>query len=333
MLLVLDNFEHLLTGAGLVNALLRVAPDLKILVTSREPLQLSGETLYTLGSLAYPGQVTTADVLDYAAVKLFLERVRHLQPTIELSAADHAAIVRICRLVEGMPLGILLAASWVNVLSLPAIADEISQSLDFLETELRDLPERHRSIRAVFAHSWRRLSEGERTVFRQLSVFRGGFTRQAAQSVAGASLSTLRTLVNQSLLQVEPGDRYTLHELLRRICCGRTRNSPPKRSHAVSTIVPITSRGWHGVPRISKVLRQLAALAEIETDQENVRFAWQWAVSHTNGEQIANALESQGFSDEWRGRIQEGERVFARATAAIRTGQGQHRKHCRRAAS
>jgi predicted ATPase/transcriptional regulator with XRE-family HTH domain len=316
LLLVLDNFEHLLIGAGLVNALLRVAPGLKILVTSREPLLLSGETLYRLDSLAYPGQGITADVLTYAAVQLFLARACHLQPTFEPSADDHGSIVRICRLVEGMPLGILLAAAWVNVLSLQAIADEISQSLDFLETELRDLPERHRSIRAVFAHSWHRLTEGERTVFMQLAVFRGGFTCQAAQRVTGALLRTLRALVNQSLLQVEQGDRYTLHELLRQYAAAELeaaqQSAATRERHCAYYVDWLAQRAGD-----LKGPRQAAALAEIETEEENVRFAWQWAVLHANREQIGQALESLGFFYEWRGRFQEGKRAFAQATESL----------------
>lgn len=286
MLFVLDNFEHLLIGAGLVNDMLRVAPGVRILVTSREPLQLSGETLYRLGSLAYPEQASPVNVLDYAAVKLFIERARHLLLAFEPSAADHEAIVRICRLVGGMPLGILLAASWVILLSLPDIADEISQSLDFLEAELRDLPERHHSLRAVFTHSWRRLADAERTVFMRLAVFRGGFTRQAAQNVAGASLRTLRVLVNQSLLQVEQGERYTLHELLRQyaeIELEAAQQSAATREHHCAYYVDWLARraGNLNGPR------QAAALAEIETEVENVRLAWQWAVVHANSEQIA----------------------------------------------
>ncbi len=215
LLLVLDNFEHLLTAAGLVNDLLRAAPGVKILVTSRAPLQLSGETHYVLGSLAYPAQAATTAAVDYGAVALFIACARRLRPTFAPNADELSAIVCICRLVEGMPLGILLAASWIPLLSLQTIADEISHNLDFLEAELRDLPARHHSLRAVFTQSWQRLGETERTVFMRLAVFRRGFTRQAAESVAGASLPTLRVLVNQSLLQVEQGERYTLHELLR----------------------------------------------------------------------------------------------------------------------
>src|SRR4029079_3658418 len=114
-----------------------------------------------------------------------------------------------------MPLGIILAAAWVEVLSLDEIVAELSQGFDFLEGDLRDLPARQTSKRAVLTQSWQRLTDAERAIFMRLAVFRGGFTRPAAQSVAGASLRMISSLVNKSLVQCDPSGRYTIHELLR----------------------------------------------------------------------------------------------------------------------
>src|SRR5262249_52535375 len=125
------------------------------------------------------------------------------------------AVAHVCRLVEGMPLGIELAAAWVRTLSCAEIADEIARNLDFLVTSTRDLPERHRSIRAVFEHSWKLLTLEEQQVLQRLSVFRGAFTREAAEQVAGASLVVLSTLVTKSLLHRTAKGRYDLHELVR----------------------------------------------------------------------------------------------------------------------
>ena len=326
LLLVLDNFEHLLTAAGLVDTLLRVAPGVKILVTSRAPLQLSGETHYVLGSLAYPAQAATTAAFDYGAVTLFIARARRLRPTFAPSADEQSAIVRICRLVEGMPLGILLAASWIPLLSLQTIADEISHNLDFLEAELRDLPERHHSLRAVFTQSWQRLADTERTVFMRLAVFRRGFTRQAAQSVAGASLPTLRVLVNQSLLQVEQGERYTLHELLRQYAA--TELAAAQQSTATHARHCAYYLDWLA-QRAGDLTgpRQAVTLAEVETEYENVRVAWEWAVAHANSEQIVQAMESLGFFYEWRGRFQEGERAFAQAAESLGQGKQSTESH------
>lgn len=316
MLLVLDNFEHLLPGAGLVNAILRVAPGVKVVVTSRERLLLSSETLYVLHSLAYPDETTTANFLDYAALKLFLQRARQIQPTFAPNAADSVVIARICRLVAGMPLGILLAASWVNQLSVQVIADEISQNLDFLAIEWRDLPERHHSIRAVFDYSWRRLTDGERAVFRQLAVFRGGFTRQAAQQVTGTSLHQLRKLVNQSLLQVDNDERYTLHELLRQYAEAELTTTGQRAAAATRHCAYYADLLAQSAGAL-KGPGQAALLTLMESEHDNLRTAWAWAIAQHDGERVAQMRENLGFFYEWRGRLQEGELSFAQAVDAF----------------
>jgi DNA-binding NarL/FixJ family response regulator len=170
----------------------------------------------------------TKDVQEYSAVRLFATAARRAQPGFELAAGNLADVVRICHLVEGIPLALLLAAAWVEMLTPAEIAAEISvgisdelegqmagSGLDFLSSDLRDAPERQRSMRAVFEHSWMLLAEDERAVMRALSVFRGSFTREAARAVAGASLRELMALVDKSLLQRTPTGRFALHELLR----------------------------------------------------------------------------------------------------------------------
>ncbi|NKQ37384.1 MAG: hypothetical protein HF973_17435 [Chloroflexi bacterium] len=213
MLLLLDNFEHLLgngqsDGATLAADLLGHAPQLKLLVTSRERLNLYEEQGYPLGGL---------DVAD-TAVTLFQQAVRRRLPHYETTAA---AAIEICQLVDGMPLALELAATWTELLSLREIAARIRQNLDILETDLRNLPPRHRSMRAVFDATWQSLSRTEQDVYAQLSVFQGGFTAEAARAVAGASLKTLSVFISKSLLRFNPRrQRYENHELLR--------NSPRK---------------------------------------------------------------------------------------------------------
>jgi len=223
-LLFLDNFEHILAGVTLLSKIVMAASGVKLLVTSRERLNLQEEWVYDLQGMTFPetdadqtSKVSkTFEVLenDYSALQLFEQRARQAQATFDL-AAEYPAVVRICQLVEGMPLGLELAATWVNLMSCREIALEIEQNLDFLTTSLRNVPERHRSLRAVFEHSWRLLSDEEKEVFKKLSVFRGGFTRPAAESVTGATLHTLMALVNKSLIQPDYSGRYHIHELLR----------------------------------------------------------------------------------------------------------------------
>src|SRR5512135_3380042 len=222
MLLILDNVEHLLIEDGqeenfaqLLIEILQNAPALKLLVTSREALQLQGEWLFEVRGLAFPGTAQTEGFDEFDAVALFVQRARRILHGFELNEENQAEVAHVCRLVEGMPLAIELAATWVRTLSPAEIAQEIQGSLDFLSSSERDLPERHRSMRVVFDHSWQMLSLEEQQVLSQLSVFRGGFQRQAAEQVAGASLSVLSTLVNRTLVRRSAAGRYDLHELVR----------------------------------------------------------------------------------------------------------------------
>jgi len=213
LLLVLDNFEHLLGGVDLLPEVLEQSPGVKLLVTSRERLRLREEWVFDIAGLAFPENGHSAALVDYSAAQLFVQNARRAgyapQPT------DAASILRICQLVEGMPLALELAAAWTRVLPIAKIADEIERSLDILETTLRNVPEKHHSMHAAFEHSWLLLTDEEQTVFRRLSVFIGGFIQQAAQEVAGASLRALAVLVDKSLLRVDANGRYDLHELLR----------------------------------------------------------------------------------------------------------------------
>ena len=221
LLLILDNLEHLLKDgvASLVLEILRGAPAIKLLTTSRQRLNLREEQLYTLAGLHYPTEPATASSVGsegYAAAQLLLAAARRLRPAFALLPEETDSLGRICRLVEGMPLALELAAAWVDSLSLGGIAAELEGNFDLLAADLVDLPERHRSIRTTFDGTWRRLELAEQEAFMRLSVFRGGLTRAAALQVAGATLPMLARLIGKCLLQFEPADeRYQLHEVLR----------------------------------------------------------------------------------------------------------------------
>ena len=309
MLLVLDNFEHLLPAADYVNDILQSAPEVKLLVTSRERLQLSGETVYDLGGMIFPEWETPADAGEYNAVQLFIQSAQRVRPNFDLQADDLTFVTRICHLTQGMPLGILLAAAWVDTLSPQEIASEIDQSLDFLETELRDVPERQRSIRAVFDASWGRLSEAERDVFMKLSVFRGGLLREAAHTVTGATLRTLSGLISKSLLRLDTTGRYEIHELLRQYAAGELDRSGQtdtiREAHSTYYLAFLVQREIDVKGR-----RQMKGLHEIEADFENVRLAWEWAVAHQHYEIIDQAMEALYWFciiGNWR---QEGQPLF-----------------------
>lgn len=222
MLLVLDNYEHLLPSTDLIVRLLDEAPAVKVLVTSRARLDLQQEYVLPLNGLPVPplpsaaGGVTIEEeaLQQYGAASLFLHCAQRVQPDFHLDLQTSAVVGDICRLLDGLPLGLELAAGWVRAMPLAAIAQEIQRGLDFLAGSAQDLQERHRSLHAVFDHSWRLLSPGEQRVLRRLSVFRDSFDYRAAVSVAGAKPDVLLGLVDHSWLMFSPAERYHFHPLI-----------------------------------------------------------------------------------------------------------------------
>ena len=282
MLLILDNFEHLLKGAEMITSMLEVAPGVQVVVTSRERLRLQGEQVLPLQGLAYDDETGIHEEERTGkphspAARLFLSGARRVQPRFDLGSGDDLLLRRICQVVEGMPLALELAATWADTLSLPAIAGEIEQGLDFLETELSDMPGRHRSMTAVFDASWQRLSSQEQAVFALLSIFRGGFTREAARVVADATPQTLARLVRRSLLRYERDvDRYQIHELLRQYAASRL---PPAEAAAVhSRHLRWFAAYVETLQPSGQTAGQEAVLERLETELGNLRAALEWSL-------------------------------------------------------
>jgi predicted ATPase/DNA-binding SARP family transcriptional activator len=325
LLLILDNFEHLISspeperenGTDMVSALLQAAPALKVIVTSRVGLNVQGEYILAVPGMGYPEQSAAAsDVLTYSAVQLFIQDARRVRPGFDPNGDDLVQIVEICRLVQGMPLGILLAAAWMQMLSPAEIASKLAaHKLDFLESEWRDVPERQRSMRAVFDYSWRLLNERERQVLAGLSVFRGGFTFTAAQPVAkvdgtSATLRDLMGLINSSMLQRAPTGRYEIHELLRQYAEEKLRASSDgeqatRDRHATHFTTAL--RRW---ATDLQTTRQPDALAELDAEHNNVRAAWSWAIKHGQINSLADGMTGLGLFCDWRARYKEGEKAF-----------------------
>ena len=284
LLLLLDNFEHLLDAAPLVSEMLAAAPQVKMLVTSRERLNLTGEVVYALVGLRYP-DAGADDSLRYGAVELFIESALRANP--HFAADDTESVARICRVTQGMPLAIELAAAWAGMLSVREIADEISRSADFLKTSMRDVPERQRSVRAVFEAAWARLDEDTRRAFRWLSVFRGGCTREAAQAVTGASVATLAALVDRALLWRSPQTgRYDIHELLRQYAEGELESAGESDAarQAHQDYYAKLSREW-GIALTAG--KEAEALTTLDADFDNIR----QALARATARGIANEIE------------------------------------------
>jgi predicted ATPase/DNA-binding SARP family transcriptional activator len=319
MLLVLDNFEHLLEGASLLVEILAAAPEVKLLVTSREQLNLQSEWLLEIEGLRYPADGEMEGAADYGAVELFVQSARQVQRNLCSTEEAMRSVVTICHLVQGMPLGILLATAWLDVLTPAEIADQISGgiegSLDFLAADLRDLPERQRSIRAVFDHSWALLPRREQELFQSLSAFRGGFSRHTAQQICGASLRDLKSLAAKSLLHLTPAPttrpttegRYELHALLQQYATERLEMSPAAHEAVHDRHCAYYATALQQWAADLKGHRQQRALAEMDVEIENARAAWYWALKQRAMERLAQALEGLCLFYDWHLRYQEGE--------------------------
>ena len=201
-LLLFDNFETVLAGADYLIQILENAEHVKIIVTTREQLGIPHETIFRLNPL------------KHEAENLFIEMAQRRRPDFEVTEQNAPFITQVCNLVDGLPLGIILAASWVDALLVEENAEEIKTNLNFLEDELASLPERQRSIRVVMEQTWERMSSKEKQHFARLSVFRGGFNRHTAQAITETDLQTLRELLSRALIERTRTGRFIIHAII-----------------------------------------------------------------------------------------------------------------------
>ncbi|MCO5182968.1 MAG: NB-ARC domain-containing protein [Anaerolineae bacterium] len=329
LLLILDNFEHVMAGVTLVEDILRASPNSQVIITSREKLNRQWEYLFPLGGLSYPElnryEAFSAESLhmQYDAVQLFLTCARRARPSFDVTASLEP-ILRICNLIEGMPLGIILSATWLEVLRPDEVVEEIQRGLDFLESELGDIPSRQRSLRATFAYSWRLLSDRERHIFQQLSVFQGGFTRVAAHEVTGATLHDLRSLVGKSLLTTELDGRYQIHELLRQFSAERLAQDEVEQQEARNRHATYFSELIEQLYTRVKGPEHKQIMALFDAENANARLAWHWAVENENSHWIGQMVEPLSLYYQWRGLantfiddLKQAEAVFAPCVASV----------------
>lgn len=328
-LLILDNFEHLLAGAELVVALLEQVPHLHVLCTSRERLNFLAERVIPMTPLPLPQQAdpfeietaVTPPLTSYPAVQLFVDRANRVNQ-FALTDQNEAQVTTLCHLLSGIPLALELAAASLGRRTLAQLLSDIQQSVDSLTSRRRDLAPRHRSMRAVFDASWGLLSNNEQATFALLSIFRGGFDAEAATAVTGASLTELQNLQDKSLLYVDEG-RYRLHELLRQFLVEKLQTADLKPLQ--SFIDPMAfMQEQHSHYYLSFVAERGAGLngpaAHIPADEmarelENIRLAWQTAVSQNQFQALLPALLSLSDFFQMRGFYREGKRLFGQAIA------------------
>ena len=286
VLIVLDNFEHLLGGTTTVEAILGANPGIRVLVTSREKLRLSAESVISLGGL--DGR---DDGHDVSSIQLFVERAQQVEPGLD-PAKHEADIARICQLVDGLPLGIELAAAWSDMLSPAEIADEITSNLDFLESQERDRDQRHRSLRATFDWSWTRLEPELQDVLRRLAVFEGGFDREAAAEVVDADLRSMSTLVAKSLVRRPTPGRFGLHPLIGQYAAERLSADPD-----IETELRSRHAGYYRDLLISERVglessSQNDVRDELRHDLDNLRQALVWSADHEPPGVLLEAMDA-----------------------------------------
>jgi predicted ATPase/DNA-binding SARP family transcriptional activator len=279
LLLVIDNLEHIVNeGVALLQKILLTAPKVVLLVTTRERLSIQVEDLFLMRGLPYPGEKTETDIAHYAAVRLFVDRAHRLNKTFKLSDETRPHVAEICRLVEGLPLGLELAATWIRELPAAHIAASLSENIDLLDTDLRDIPPRQRNLAAVFEHSWQLLTPDEQAVLPQLAVFRGGFTPAAAAEIANASPLILAQLHYKSLVHSSGNGRYAMHDLLRQLAMRKLKERPNataqyKTRHSRYFLDMLASQ--------AKLLTGVQAAQVGKTlrlDIDNIQHGWHWAV-------------------------------------------------------
>ena len=313
VLLALDNFEQLLPGGlELLLDLLQHAPGVTLLVTSRERLNVQPETVLSLHGLPLE-----------EGTRLFRRRVGEADALIQLPLDVQASAERVCRLVDGLPLGIEMAAAWTRLIAPDELASELAGDLDLLVAASRDTPERHRSMRGVFEASWRRLAEDEQDVLRRLSVFRGGFTLEAADQVAGATMRSVADLLDRSLVQRMTPGRLGLHELIRHYAAEQLARDPQleratRERHSTfyaAFLGRIKDQTVHGY--------EDTWLEDIEAEMDNIRSAWAWATDNGRPLILLPAAEILSVFYDVRGRLWEGRAMLESVQRSLEQSAGE----------
>jgi predicted ATPase/DNA-binding SARP family transcriptional activator len=311
MLLVLDNMDHVVAGATALAGILGASPRTKMLVTSREALNVRGEWLLPLAGMPVEADPASDAFAASEAVRLFLEAAHRTRPDFALGHGDRPSLARLLQLVDGLPLGIELAASWTGALELPAIVEELQASRLALSNPMQDAPGRHASLDAALGYSWQTLRPDQAAAFNALSVFRGGFTRGAAQEVAGGSLAMVRAFLDKSLLQRQGTGRYAMLEVIREYAAQRLAEDPAAMA---------ASRDRH-LDHFARFLRERAAAlsadngaaGEVEAEIHNLRAAWDHAVETASLPALEAMLEPMFTLFDRRGDYDEAADAFHRA--------------------
>jgi predicted ATPase/DNA-binding SARP family transcriptional activator len=313
VLLVLDNMDHLLAGATALVEILNASPGTKMLATSREALNVRGEWLLPLAGMPVEEDPASGTFATSESVRLFVEAAHRTQPDFTLGPEERRSLAELLQLVEGLPLGIELAAAWTRALELPHIVEELRSSRLALSNPMRDAPGRHASLEAALAYSWQTLHPDQAEAFNALSVFRGGFTREATQEVAGASLAMVRAFLDKSLLQRLADGRYGMLEVIREYAARRLAENPADLAAARDRHRDHFARFLRD--RNVALTTDDGAAGEVETEIHNLRAAWDRAAETATAPTLEAMLEPLFVLFDRRGEYEEAARTFGRAAA------------------
>ena len=286
MLLVLDNFEQLIDCVEPISQLCTGVPQLKFLITSRVRLKIPGEHVIRLLGVSW---AQSGSDLSPAEL-LFQYYAQRVKPSFEVAGENREPVQSICKLVDGMPLAIELAAAWVTLLPVKFIADQIQKNIDWLSTSVGYTHQQQKSVRAVLNYFWGVLSADEQACLQRLSVFSGGFERELAQEIAGASLFFLSALVDRVFLNRTSTGRYLMHEMLRQYAAEKLSSDP----HQKEEISQRHAEAYAAfVARSYKMIdgpEHLVWSARFEAEHNNFRGALEWLLDKSRDAERARAM-------------------------------------------
>ena len=306
MFLLLDNFEHLLDSTPFILNLLENAPGLRIIITSRERLKLRMEIPFEVRGLSYPDNPHVPDFDGHSGIQLFIQNAQRVFPSFVLRPEDKASIIQICHQVDGLPLGIELASTWVRALTCQEIAAAIQRNIEFPLSTSQDVPPRHRSLRAAFEHSWNLLSEEDRRILARLSIFNNGFFPQAAEHIANASPVLLASYVDKSMLTRQSNGRYVMLEVLRVYALEHIQSNALEYENLLDRYCAYY---LHLLSNSFNAFAGENAAAEIRKlwlDANNIRFAVNLAMDHHHWSLLLDSLDPLMAVFEMQGRFREG---------------------------
>lgn len=312
LLLILDNFEQVSSAAPQLAELLTEAADLRLLVTSREPLRLQAERRYAVSPLGLPDPKNLpppSALSQYESVALFIERARMVQSEFEVTSSNAAAVAELCVRLDGLPLALELAAARIGLLSPESMLERIGERLQLLAAGSRDLPARQQTLRNTLAWSYDLLSGDEQQLFARLGIFAGGFTLDAAEEICDADLDALASLVEKNLIRRE-GERFALLETIREYALDRFNEGGDEddvRAGHASYFLALAERAYAERIEVEAEWSQ-----RLEEEHDNLRAAIEWfhGIDPTGELRLTGAL---GWFWRVHSHLTEGRELLGRA--------------------